>query len=165
VLPNRAFAPTPAVALESFLAQHTWSNTPAQPDVTGERGAHRGRHALPGRDSRRFAGLRRRLSRGAWLFVSCCRGSSRFGYSFNHGWQFQLGLFRSAMVAMVQRLDAGSVFFLPQLSVSIFWALFFKVGRNRSSCHGQSVTELPLQAFQFSSVISPVRNQWIREVK
>jgi len=46
------------------------------------------------------------------------------------------------MVAMVKRLDAGSFFFLPQLSVSIFLALFFKVCRNRFSCHGQSVSEL-----------------------
>jgi hypothetical protein len=127
---------------ESFLAQHTWSNTPAQPDVTGKRAAHRGRHVLPGKDSRRFAGLRRRLSRGAWLIASCCRGFSRFGYSFNHGWKLQLGLFRSAMVAVAQRLDVGSFFFHPQLSVSIFLAFFFKVCRNRFSRHGQSVAEL-----------------------
>jgi hypothetical protein len=127
---------------ESFLAQHTWSNTAAQPDGTGKSGAHRGSHVLPGRGSRRFAGLHRRLSCGAWLFASCCRGFSRFGYSFNHGWQFQLGLFRCAMVAMVKRLDAGSFFFLPQLSISIFLAFFFKVCRNRFSCHGQSVAEL-----------------------
>lgn len=31
--------------------------------------------------------------------------------------------------------------FLPQLSLSIFLALFFKVCRNRFSCHGQSVAE------------------------
>jgi hypothetical protein len=47
-----------------------------------------------------------------------------------------------AMVAMVKRLDAGSFLFLPQLSISIFLALFFKVRRNRFSCHGQSVAEL-----------------------
>jgi hypothetical protein len=52
------------------------------------------------------------LSRGAWLFASCCRGFSRFGYSFNRGRQFQLGLFRSAMVASVKMLDAGSFFFI-----------------------------------------------------
>jgi hypothetical protein len=46
------------------------------------------------------------------------------------------------MVAMVKRLDAGSFLFLPQLSISIFLALFFKVRRNRFSCHGQSVAEL-----------------------
>jgi hypothetical protein len=72
----------------------------AQPDGR-EKGEPMEAAALHGRNSRRFAGLRRRLSRGAWLFASCCRGFSRFGYSFNHGWQFQLGLFRSAMVAMV----------------------------------------------------------------
>jgi len=75
------------------------------------------------------------LSRGAWLFASCCRGFSRFGYSFNRGRQFQLGLFPSAMVAGVKMLDAGSFFFHPQLSVSIFLALFFKVCRNRFTCH------------------------------
>jgi hypothetical protein len=31
--------------------------------------------------------------------------------------------------------------FLPQLSLSIFLALFFKVCRNGFSCHGQSVAE------------------------
>jgi hypothetical protein len=46
------------------------------------------------------------------------------------------------MVAMVQRLDARSFFFHPQLSVSIFLALVLKVCRNRFSCHGQSVAEL-----------------------
>ena len=46
------------------------------------------------------------------------------------------------MVTMVKRLDAGSFFFLPQLSVSISLALFFKVCRNRFSCHGQSLAEL-----------------------
>ena len=46
------------------------------------------------------------------------------------------------MVAMVQRLDARSFFFHPQLSVSIFSALVLKVCRNRSSCHGRIVAEL-----------------------
>jgi hypothetical protein len=46
------------------------------------------------------------------------------------------------MVAMVQRLDARSFFFQPQLSVSTFLALVRKVFRNRSCCHGQSVAEL-----------------------
>jgi hypothetical protein len=76
------------------------------------------------------------LSRGAWLFPSCCRSFSRFGCGFNRRWQFQLGLFRRAMVAMVQRLDARSLFFHPQLSVSKFSALVFKVCRNRFGCHG-----------------------------
>jgi hypothetical protein len=39
------------------------------------------------------------------------------------------------MVAGVKMLDAGSFFFHPQLSVSIFLALFFKVCRNRFTCH------------------------------
>ena len=46
------------------------------------------------------------------------------------------------MVATVQRLDARSFFFYPQLSVSVFLALVLKVCRNRFSCHGQSVAEL-----------------------
>jgi hypothetical protein len=76
-------------------------------------------------DSRRLAGSRRRPSRGAWLFPSLCRGLSRFGRGFNHGWQFPLGLFCSAMMAMVQRLDARGFFFHSQLSVAIFLAFVF----------------------------------------
>src|SRR5208283_3281774 len=67
---------------------------------------------------------------------------SRFGCGFNRRWQFHLGRFRNAMVAMVQRLDARSFFFHPQLSDSTFSALVLKVCRNRFSCHGQSVAEL-----------------------
>jgi hypothetical protein len=62
--------------------------------------------------------------------------------SFDHRWQFLLGLFGSAMMTMVQRLDAGSFFLDPLLSVFIFFALVLKVCRNRFSCHGQSVAEL-----------------------
>ena len=93
------------------------------------------------RESRRLAGSRRRLSRGAWLFVRCCRSSSCFGCGFNRGWQFQLGLFRSAMVAMMQWLDARSFFFHPKLSVASFLALVLKVCWNRFSWHGRSVAE------------------------
>lgn len=92
--------------------------------------------------SRHLAGFRRRLSRGAWLFPSCCRSFSCFGCGFNCRWQFQLGLFRSAMVAMAQRLDARSLFFRPLLSVSTFLAFVREVCRNRFSCHSQSVAEL-----------------------
>jgi hypothetical protein len=46
------------------------------------------------------------------------------------------------MVAMVERLDASSFFFHPQLIVSMFSALVLKVCRNRFSCHGGSVAEL-----------------------
>ena len=74
-------------------------------------------------DSRRLADFRRRLSHGAWFLPS--RGLSRFGRGFNHGWQFLLGLFCSAMMAMVQRLDARGFCFHPQLSVAIFLALVF----------------------------------------
>jgi len=58
---------------------------------------------------------------------------SRFGHGFNRSrnsaWRF-----RSAMVAMVQRLDVRSFFLRPQLSVCGFGALL-KVFRNRFSCH------------------------------
>jgi hypothetical protein len=46
------------------------------------------------------------------------------------------------MMAMVQWLDARSLFFHPHLSVSIFLALVLQVRRNRYGCHGQSVTAL-----------------------
>jgi hypothetical protein len=110
---------------ESFLAQHSWSNTPAPPDVMGKSGTHRGGQVLPNNGSRRLASLHRRLSRGTWLPTSCCRGLSRFRRGFSQGWQFQLGLFCSAVVAMVQRLDARSFCFRPQLSVAVFLALVF----------------------------------------
>ena len=93
-------------------------------------------------ESRMLAGSRCRRSRCAWLFPSCCGSLSRFSCGFNRRWQFQLGLFRSAMVAMVQRLDARSFFFYPQLSVSKFSVFVLKIFRNRSSCHGRSVAEL-----------------------
>ena len=102
-------------------------------------------HSLPARPAlelRHLASSRRLLSRGAWLFPGRCRSFSRFVCSFNHRRQFQLGLFGSAMMAMVQRLDAGSFFFHPLLSVFIFLALVPKVCRNRFSCHDQSVAEL-----------------------
>ena len=43
---------------------------------------------------------------------------------------------------MVQRPDARSFFFRPQLGIFIFLALVLKVCRNRFSCHGQSMAEL-----------------------
>jgi hypothetical protein len=45
-------------------------------------------------------------------------------------------------MTVVQRLDAGSFFLDPLLSVFIFLALVLKVCGNRFSCHGQSVAEL-----------------------
>ena len=92
-------------------------------------------------ESRYLARFRRRLSRGAWLFPRC-RSFSRFGCRFSRRLQFHLGVFRSAMVAMIQRLDASGLFFCTQLSVSIFLALVLKVFRNRFRCHSQSVAEL-----------------------
>jgi hypothetical protein len=75
------------------------------------------------------------------------------------------------MVAMVKRLDAGSFFFLPQLSSPISLALFFKVCRNRFSCHGQSVAELAtsrmyhLALYQWSATTGFVGREvlpWLR---
>jgi hypothetical protein len=101
-------------------------------------------------ESRCLAGFRRRLSRGAWLFSNCYRSFPRFECGFNHRRQFQLRLFRIAMVAMAQRPDARGFRFHTQLSVSIFLALVLKVCRNRFSCHGQSVAELdPSQLCNF----------------
>jgi hypothetical protein len=90
-----------------------------------------------------------RLRRGR-LFRFDCGSFSRFGYGrfsrFGHGFnrsrQFRPGRFRSAMVAMVRRLDARSFFFRPQLSAYIFSALVLEVFRNRFSCHGCSVAEV-----------------------
>jgi hypothetical protein len=109
----------------SFLVQHT--------GLSGSDGhalglTPRARPVMPASvalGSRRLAGFRRRLSRGSWFFPGLCRGLSRFGRGFNHRWQFPLGLFRSAMVAMVQRLDARGFCFHPQLSVAVFLALVF----------------------------------------
>ena len=95
-------------------------------------------------ESCHLAGFRCRLFRGAWLFPRCCGIYFPSGCGSNRRWQFQLGLLRSAMVAMVQRLDAGSFFGQPQLSVTTFSALVLKVHRNRFSCHGPSVAELSL---------------------
>jgi hypothetical protein len=96
----------------------------------------------PTLESRRLAGVRRHLSRGAWFFPSLCQSLSRFGCGLNHRSQFPFGLFGRAMLAMVQRLDAHSFFFHTQLSVSTFLALVLKVFRNRFRCHSQSVAEL-----------------------
>jgi hypothetical protein len=93
-------------------------------------------------ESRRLAASRHRLSRGAWLFPSTCRIFSGIGRSFNRRCQFRLGLFRSAVVALVERLDARSFVFYPQLSVATFLALVFQVFGNRFSCHERSVAEL-----------------------
>jgi hypothetical protein len=106
-------------------------------------------------ESRPLASFGCRLSRGPWLFPSCCSSFSRFVYGFNRRGQFQLGLFCSAMVAMVQRLDARSFFFHPQLIVSTFSALVLKVCGNRFSCHGRSVAELsPSKLSNFSHSVT-----------
>ena len=93
-------------------------------------------------ESRDLARFRRRLSRGAWLFPKRCRRFSRLGCRFKRRRRVQLGLFRSAMVAMAQRLDARSLIFRPLLCVSTFLALVREICRNRFSCHSQSVAEL-----------------------
>jgi hypothetical protein len=106
-------------------------------------------------ESGHLAGFRCRLSRGTWLFPSCCGSFSHLACGFNRRWQFQLGLFRSAMVAMVQRLDARSFFFHPQLIVSTFSALVLEVYRNRFSCHGHSVAKLsPSKLSNFGHISS-----------
>ena len=116
--------------------------------------------------SSRFpAGFRSRLSRGWWLSPSCssrfCRfgcdrfsrlchgrlsrfshsGLFRFDHDFNWNRQFRLGRFSSAMVALVQRLDAGSFFVGPELSVFTASAFVLEVFRNRFRGHGRSVAE------------------------
>jgi len=61
--------------------------------------------------SRPLAVFRCLLSRGAWLLASYHGSFSLsllFGCGFDWSQQFHLGLFRRAMVAMLQRLDARS---------------------------------------------------------
>ena len=124
---------------------------------------HRARPVMPATvalGSRRLAGFRRRLSRGAWLFPSLCCGLSRFGRGFNQRWRFQPGLFRSAMMAMVQRLDARGFFFHPQLSVAIFLALVFQsMPESFSLSWLECGRTCDFQAVHFSSM-SPVRVDW-----
>jgi hypothetical protein len=104
-------------------------------------------------ESRHLARFRRRLSRGAWLFPRSYLRFSRFGCRFSRRWQFRLGLFRSAMVAMVQRLNARGFFFQTQLSVFTFLVLVFKVFWNSFRCHGQQCGRtIPVQAVQFWSL-------------
>jgi hypothetical protein len=126
---------------QSFLVQHT--RLSGKHGAIGVPVAHATscQRAQP-RVSRRLAGSRRRLARSAWLFPCCCGSLSRFVCGINRRWQFQLGLFRSAMVAVAHQVDARSFFSHPQLSVSTFSALVLKVFRNRFSWHGRSVAEL-----------------------
>ena len=128
--------------------------------------------------SRHLTGFRSRLSGGRWFSPCCCGRFSRFGYGsfsrfrcgrfscfryvsfprfchgFNRGRQFRLGLFRSAMVTMAQRLDARS-FCSSQLSVCMVSALVLEVFRNRFSCHGCSVAELsPSEMYNFGHSVT-----------
>ena len=64
-------------------------------------------------ESCHLAGFRCRLSRGVWLFPRFYGSFFPFGCGPDRRWQFHLGLFRSAMVAMVQRPDARSFFGHP----------------------------------------------------
>ena len=131
------------VSTRSFLLQQNWFNHPTVRG-SGNRRDHSAFHLLPASialDSRRLAGFRRRLTGDAWLFPSLCRGLSRFGRGFYHRRQFSLGLFCSAMMAVVQRLDARGFIFRPQLSVAIFLALIFKILWNCFRCHSQIVAE------------------------
>jgi hypothetical protein len=106
-----------------------WSNTPParKGRAIGEPMAPAVSCLQAASESRHLAGFRRRLSRGAQVLLRWCRGFSHFGCDLNRKWQFQLRLFRLPMVAMVQRPDARSFFFRPQLSVSNFLALVLKV--------------------------------------
>ena len=69
----------------------------------------------------------------SWLF--------RFDLDFNRSRQFRLGLLPSAMVALVQQLDAVGFFIRPQLSVFTASALVLEVFGYRLRCHGCSVAE------------------------
>ena len=95
-------------------------------------------------ESHHLARFRRRLAHGAWLFPRCFRSFFRFGCRLSRRRQFPLGPFRSAMVAMVQWLDASGFFFPTYLSLSIFLVLVIKVFGNCFCCHVQSVAELSL---------------------
>jgi hypothetical protein len=67
------------------------------------------------------------------------------------------------MMAVLQRLNAGSFFLYSLLSVFIFLALVLKVCRNRFSCHGQSVAEpVPskLSNFGHSLKFMAVTRKW-----
>lgn len=124
------------------------------PGRRGEAGEIADKSSLPlTSKSRSLAGFCRHLPRGAWLLASYSDGFSLFlflGYCFDLRYQRQSGLFRLAMVTMVQRLDARSFFFRSQLSVCSFLALFFKVFRNRLNCHGlQCGRTISVQAVQF----------------
>jgi hypothetical protein len=59
------------------------------------------------------------------FFGACAAVFVVLGAALTKDGKFQLGLFRSAMVAMVQQLDARSFCFYPQLSVAVFLALVF----------------------------------------
>jgi hypothetical protein len=69
-------------------------------------------------------------------------GLFRFDHDFDWSRQFRLGLLPSAMVALVQRLDAGGFLVRPQLSFFAAAAFVLEVFRNRFRCHGRSVAEL-----------------------
>lgn len=102
---------------------------------------------------RQFSRLRRdRRSRFGHRWLSCFAhgrlsrfshsGLFRFDYDFNRSRQFRLGLLPSAMVALVQRLDAGGFFVRQQLSAFTVSALVLEVLRNRLCWHDRSVAEL-----------------------
>ena len=69
-------------------------------------------------------------------------GHFRFDLDFNRSRQFRLGLLPSAMVALMQQLNAVGFFIRAQLSVFTASALVLEVFRNRFRCHGRSVAEL-----------------------
>lgn len=77
----------------------------------------------------------------SWLPRFGYSGLSCFDLDFNRSRQFRLGLLPSAMVALVQQLDAVGFFIRPQLSVFTASALVLEVFGYRLRCHGCSVAE------------------------
>jgi len=64
-----------------------------------------------------------------------------FDHDLNRSRQLRLGLLSSAMVALMQQLDAVGFFVRPQLSFFTASAFVLEVFRNRFGCHGRSVAE------------------------
>jgi hypothetical protein len=76
-----------------------------------------------------------RFSCDAWLLPGQSGGFSLFSSGFDGSDQLQPGLFRHAMMSMLQRQDAGGFFFRPQLIFGSLFALFRKIFWNRLSRH------------------------------
>ena len=77
----------------------------------------------------------------SWLPRFGHGGLFRFDHDFNWSRQFRLGLLPSAMVALVQQLDAVGFFVRPQLGIFTALAFVLEAFRNRFRSHGRSVAE------------------------